>query len=209
MARPLILLFLAIPLLVVAGGFLSVRWPGWTARIPWLRVAQGGGWAIGLALVVGEVRNGFWKAPGFHGGLWALGAAAWVLALVAAHSRSVRSWGNDWIRRIWSSLREDLGDPGEPNHPRRSRLLPGLALLSWLALFYLASMTFFRFNYQWIDFTQEYLDQIRQAARQASWWDLVLRRTPGSTVLYNPFTFLVFPFVEHLDCWTYLQVRLA
>jgi len=78
-----------------------------------------------------------------------------------------------------------------------------------LVLFYLASWTCFRFNFQWLDFTQEYLDQVRQVARHLSWWDLVLRRTPESTVLYNPFTFLIFPFIDRLDCWGYLQLRLA
>ncbi|HOU55292.1 MAG TPA: hypothetical protein PLQ97_15335 [Myxococcota bacterium] len=134
MEQALTLLFLAVPVLILVAGVLAVRFPGWGQRVPWPRVVEAGLWGVLVLVVAGEVRNGLWKAPGFHGGLWVLGALAWVLALVVVRSPEVR---DRWASRIsvaWGFLREDLAGP--PGSGPSSRLSPFLALLASLVLFY-------------------------------------------------------------------------
>lgn len=186
---------IAIPLMLAALAFAwSVTPEGHRARILSRAV-----WALPAAvalLAVGEVVNGLWKAPGFHGPSFVLGLAltAGLLLLVRFRDRPV-------LRRIAgraaAAVREDFAD----DRPRSALPRPVLVLLLlgggllWGVVALAAGLLD-----NWLLFlNHRYLFLLTEASRLGTPWERMLLHVCADPLTATPFGFALAPFAQRLD----------
>lgn len=161
-----------------------------------------------LALAVGDAVNGFYRAEGFHARFWGLGfvAMASVHAIVFWLPRKRSLF--ECLQAALDVVREDFHDAESPVFKRRHSWWYAAGFLAFAAVFYGATFVSFQFNVQFAFFVQEFLDSIRELAARTTLWDFVTARECETTVLYNPFTFLLFNAADRIDRIDFWHLRL-
>lgn len=162
--------------------------------------------AAAAVLAVGDAVNGFSRAEGFHAGYFSLGVA-FVAALCFAVFLMPR-WRSptSLARSFLAVIREDFREPTRVGAGHRWSSLVAFTLFA--VIFYLASMTALKFNFQYQAFVFEYLDAIRRVAERTPLLDFMTKPRCEGTELYNPFTFILYGFIEHIDAGAFSHIRL-
>lgn len=164
--------------------------------------------ALVLTLLGGEVWNGWWRADGFDGRLFAAGAAAMAALHLVVFVRPVRDGLAAWAVRAREAVREDFREPpGAP--PRPHRLGSIVLFVAFCGLFYAAYTTYGAFNYELKYFVYDFLDLVQNTARDVPFLDMLAGDRCASLRLYRTFPLALYPFADSLTPARYYHVCVA